>query len=376
MLARLIGSILLAGLSAMALAAPMQDPAEPPKAESAPEPVAKPAAEPDKPAAEKPETPESPPEEKGGLLLRYKFAPGQTLAFKSRAEFQQRDEANGVSQETTLVREQTDRIKVLELDEKGRAQVEWTIDGLKIDGSFPLGKYQFAADQPPETTTPLGKILTPLYQRTQGLVLRLAIGPQGEFSDLRGYADRVQEVATGHPLAVQCGYGGTNNGLRVALEDLSVIFGDKVIRPGEKWDIPIQLEAPALGRVRGKRVYTLVGPEAPAADGAKADSASTSDPKIAATNLAKLRVQFTTDLQYDIAVEQGDVTVTGKLASTESSGVAIFDPVAGRLESLKSRYKVNGKLSVISGGMTKEISIDQTQSVTVDALPTAQIKNP
>ncbi len=373
MLARLIGSILLAGLCVTVAAAPMQDQPAPPMAE----PAAKPAADTDKPGpgkpdGEKPETPE-PPEEKGGLLLRYKFAPEQTLAFKSRAEFQQRDEANGVTRETVLVREQTDRIKVLELDEKGRAQVEWTIDGLKIDARFPQGKYQFAADQPPETTTALGKILTPLYQRTQGLVVRLAIGPQGEFSDLRGYADRVQEVATGHPLAVQCGYGGTNNGLRVALEDLSVIFGDKVIRPGEKWEIPINLEAPALGRVRGKRVYTLVGPATPG-DAAKTDAAGAGGSKPA--DPAKLRVQFTTDLQYDIAVEQGNVTVTGKLATSESSGVAVFDFALGRIESLKSRYKVNGKLSLISGGMTKEISIDQTQSVTVDALSQQPIENP
>jgi len=343
---------LLTLLTTLALAQP---PAEPPKpAEAKPEPAQPDAPKPgdaptaDKPAADKPaaEKPPSPDE-----LLRYKFAAGDVLHYQVKTGLAVHQTAGKAVHDMQLSRDDLVTLKVTELDDKGFAHLQQRYARLSAKGRFDGQDFAFDSRSPANAETKFGKLLNPFYERLAGGDLQLLVGPQGEVAEVRGYAELLRDVIVGNPLATQCAGGGTNNALRVLAEEQTVIFGNKVVQPGEKWIVPIDLEAPALGRVRGQRIYSLVGPD-------KVGSRST------------LRINVMTVLGLELALDRDGTRLTGRMTTSESTGVAQFDKLAGRLVPLKVGYKLSGKLSAVVKGVATDIEDDQTHTISVELLET------
>lgn len=310
----------------------------PEKSDSAPKKESAPAA---KPQSDKPPSPDE--------LLRYKYAPGDVLHYQIKSELAVQQAAGDAVHHMSLSRDDIVSLRVAELDDKGFAHLQQRFVRLTAKGRFDGQEFFFDSKATPNRDARFGKLLNPLYERLAGGEVQLLVGPQGEISEVRGYAELVRDVIAGNPLAMQCAGGGTNNALRVTAEEQSVIFGNKVVKPGEKWEVPIDLEAPALGRVRGRRVYTLVGPD-------KVGSRPT------------LRINISTELALDLALDRDGTRLTGRLSTSDATGVAQFDKQAGRLVSLKVGYKLSGKLTTVIKDVTTEIDDDQSHTIAVELL--------
>jgi hypothetical protein len=252
------------------------------------------------------------------------------------------------TRESSVEREDLLTRTVVEIDDKGFAQTRLQIEAVRVNAVFDGQTYVFDSR---EKTRPQGtavaKALNPLFERLATGEYRVHIGPQGEVPEVRGYAELLRDVLMNNPLATQLAGGGFNNSARVMAEEQLVQFGNKVVQPGEKWSVPIDLEAPGVGRARGQRTCTLVGPE-----------------KMGEREL--LRINIATDIVYDVLLERDDARVSGTMTTAESSGVAWFDKSAGTLVSLKVSWKLAGTLTAIVNGMTVEIENEQTHGVTVE----------
>ncbi len=64
----------------------------------------------------------------------------------------------------------------------------------------------------------------------------------------------------------------------------------------------------------------------------------------------------------ELNINQANSKVTGTLTASNSSGTVQFDPVAGRVVSMKRTVSLGGMLSVDANGMT--IPIDNQQELT------------
>lgn len=282
-------------------------------------------------------------------LLRYKFAPGGVQKFRVVTNQKQIQRVGDKTRETTIEREDLTTRTVIELDDKGFALARVQIEALRVNAVLDGQTYAFDSRTKSRTQgTAIGKALNPVFERLAAGEYRILIGPQGEVPEVRGYAELIRDLLMNNPLASQVIGGGHNNSARVAAEEQTVPFGNKVVQPGEKWSVPVDLESPGVGRARGQRVYTLVGPE-----------------RMGDREL--LRINIATDLVYDVLLEREDARVSGTLTTAESSGVAYFDKAAGALVSLKASWKLSGTLAATVKGLKTEIENEQANSVTVEA---------
>ena len=90
---------------------------------------------------------------------------------------------------------------------------------------------------------------------------------------------------------------------------------------------PYQLNLDKFGKATGKRSYTYDG-----------------EGTVGKHKTAK--ISFTTELSFDLDLDQGGAKVTGTLSVTQSKGTLHFDPKHGRVVSLSNEFTLAGALNV------------------------------
>ena len=134
-----------------------------------------------------------------------------------------------------------------------------------------------------------------------------------------------------------------------APEASKVASSDKPVKAGDKWEVPVDMELPKIGKLKGKTTFTCEGPD-----------------KVGDRKTVRLGV--TTDHAFDLNAEQGGAKVTGTMTTTNSTGTVQFDPEAGRVVSIKRTFAMSGQLSVDVNGMAIPVDSQQEQTVALELL--------
>jgi hypothetical protein len=173
--------------------------------------------------------------------------------------------------------------------------------------------------------------------------------PRGEIVAVKGLQELLAQALKDNPLAAQFAAGNTDEGLKLAMAELFVVFSENAVKPGETWDVEYEVPLPKIGTVKGKKTYKYVGPD-----------------KVGERATVKLEV--TQSLSVDIDITMGEAKVTGNVSTSQSSGTVQFDPEAGQIVAKKTSHSFSGNLTVVAGGKTIPVQSEQTQEVTVELL--------
>jgi hypothetical protein len=260
------------------------------------------------------------------ILLKYKAAKGDTLYYKTTQEMKQAQSLMGMNFDNTLKQEVVVSRVVDSIDETGNVTFKVKADRRKMTAAFgALGKFEFDSKS-----------------TDRDLI-----------TEVKGYAELTADLLKDNPFGASFG-GAADNKTAVHTEQTAlVILSEKPVKPGDKWEVPFDIELTKVGKLKGKITYTYEGPD------------KVGDRKTA-------RIGATTEISMELDIDQGATKVKGTLATTSASGTVQFDPEAGRVVSIKQTSSMTGKLTVEAGGMMipVENSQDQTESFELlDKLP-------
>ncbi len=177
----------------------------------------------------------------------------------------------------------------------------------------------------------------------------MEVTPRGVVKSFTGYAQLVADLIKDKPLAAQFSGGGSDNMAKLGAQGAWVVFPEKAVKPGEKWENPLEMELGGLGVIKGTETVTLLSIET--RDG---------------HSIAKLST--TSDMSFDLKLDMGTAKVSGKISTANSSGTAEFDITAGKLLKQSGEVTLSGQLSVEVNGMTIPLQMTQTVSSEQEAL--------
>lgn len=289
------------------------------------------------------------------VLLKYKLEKGAQTFTQHKAEHKTAQTINGMEVKTEMAQVSIDVRTIEDLAADGTAKIKTKTVRLKNNSKVPsLGDYEFDSQKTDrDTSSILGAALTPLYERLVGGELQSEVTPSGVVKSFTGYAQLVGDLAKSNPLTAQFSGGGTDNAGKLAAQGNWVIFTDKPVKPGDKWDNPYEMDLAGLGVFKGKETITFLALET--RDG---------------HSIAKLSVS--NDISFDLKVDMGAAKVSGKVTTSSSEGSAEFDVTAGKLLSQKSKLTLTGQLSVDVNNMTIPVGMSQdisSELTVLDKLP-------
>jgi hypothetical protein len=277
------------------------------------------------------------------VLLRYKAAKGQTQFYKNRSEMKQNQSFAGMKLDNSMNQEAILTRVVDDVSSDGVATYKLKADRRKVEADFGfIGKFSFdSKSSERDTSGPLGASLIPILERTTGSEYQVLVSPRGEVKEVKGYAELFGDLIKDNPLAQQFG-AWDNKGASVTEQEAFVVMSDKPVNPGDRWEIPFELELAPLGTMKGKTTCVYEGAD-----------------KVGDRKTVRLGV--TTDMTFHLKLEQPDSKVNGTLTTSNSSGTVQFDPEAGLVVKSKRSYSMSGQLTAEAGGMTIPIDTQQEQ---------------
>jgi hypothetical protein len=236
-------------------------------------------------------------------------------------------------------------------DAKGNLEIRTENKHLKVDMDIDIvGKYSFdSSKNDNEKGSTLGAALTPVYERLSGAALTLTVTPRGEVVDLKGYKELIADVLKGNPLGEQFAGGGSDKAAKLNLAEFFPQFPENAVKPGEIWETKFDMELPKLGKVQGKRIYTL-------------DSLTRKNGR----KLAKILVS--TELSFDLDINMEGAKVTGNMSISKSGGTILYDVEENLIVSLNNQITLGGLLNVQAGGMNIQVGSEQNQSIDMKLL--------
>lgn len=284
------------------------------------------------------------------VLLKYKLTPGDTSYYKISGEMTQKQSIMNTKLENSLKQESFVSRVVDGVDAEGNATFKLKAERRKMTAAFgALDKYEFdSKSSERDTGSVLGGELTPLLERLTGSEYRVVVSPRGKVTEVIGFAELIADLVKDKPFASQMG-AGDNKSAIVVEQEAFVVLSEKPVKPGDKWEVPFDVELPKTGKFKGKTTYSYEGPD------------KVGDRKTA-------RIGVTNDVSIELVIDQGGAKVTGMLTTNNSSGTLQFDPAAGRVLSVKNSLSLSGQLSVDVGGMTIPIDHQQEQTSTFELL--------
>lgn len=284
------------------------------------------------------------------VTLKYKLAKGDSAIYRSTTELKQTQMIMNLKIENTMKTDDVSRRTVDDVAADGKVQLTSKNERLKVAGNFgAAGKFEFDSKSAErDKGSLLGGALTPLYERLSGAQIQLVISPLGNVAEVKGYKELVADVIKDNPIAEQFG-AGSEEAAKIAFQEQFVVFSDKPVKPGDKWEVPYDLEFPKLGKAKGKVQYVYEGPD-----------------KVGERKTARIGV--TNDLSFELNVDMAGTKVTGTISTSSSSGTIQFDLEAGRIVSAKKEYTMSGNLSVDAGGMIIPVQNEQTQTIGLELL--------
>ncbi|MCI0642606.1 MAG: DUF6263 family protein, partial [Gemmataceae bacterium] len=258
----------------------------------------------------------------GGQQFRYQPKAGELIYRKTQMMTQTQNIMNKeIKQEMSGA--EVSVWSVGEANKQGNLEIRSATKHLEAKMKLgPAGDYSFDSRKDDnEKGSALGQALTPLYERMGTANLVYTITPQGKVLKIDGYKELIGD-AKDNPIAAQFAGGGSEEAAKMGLGELIAQFGEKPVKPGERWEVPFAINLDKLGAAKGKKTYTYEG-----------------EGQVGPHKTAKLSVN--TELAFDIDIDMGGAKVTGKMSVTDSSGTIHFDPKRGVLVSLKYEYKIS-----------------------------------
>ena len=286
-----------------------------------------------------------------GMTLKYKFAKGDKLIYRSKMEMKQSQTIMGMALENEMSHDGISSFTVEAVDEKGNAQLTVKGERLKSKAQFAaLGEYAFdSTSTERDKSSTIGAAMVPLMERISGITYQATVPPDGGVFAVKGYADQLRDLIESNPLTAQFAGGGTDDSARQALDGIFPKVGKAMAKPGDTWDVPIEIVMGKVGTLTGKSTFRFVGPD-----------------KVGDRATAKLEV--TTDLSVELNIDMDGTKVTGKITTKNANGIVQFDIVAGRVISGQSTVSMGGALNVNVNGMDIPVQNDQTTKTSVEYL--------
>lgn len=289
------------------------------------------------------------------LTLRYQFEKGTPQVARSKTDNKTTQTINGMNIETTISQTAISSRHVEGIGADGTIKVRVKNERLKSQASVGgAGEYEFDSQKPDrDKSSALGTALTPLYERLVGSELQLEVTPRGEVKSLTGYYQLVDDLIKANPVTAQFAGGGSDNAAKLGEQGQWIIFPEKPIKRGEKWEIPLEMDLPGMGTIKGKGTTTLLMLETRGTQ-----------------QIAKFST--TADVSFDLNLEVNGAKVTGKVTTSNSSGSAEFNVTTGRMLKQNNELTLTGQLSVEVNNMTIPVQVNQTittEHETLDKLP-------
>lgn len=283
--------------------------------------------------------------------LKYKLAKGDKLIYRTKVEMKQSQNIMGMAIENEMTNDGISSFTVEAVDEKGNAQLEVKGERLKSSGKFgALGEFTFDSQSSErDKASALGAALTPLMERMSGITYQATVSPSGGVTAIKGYANQLRDLVENNPLTAQFAGGGSDESARQAIDGIFPKLGAPGVKPGDTWDVPLEMVMGKVGKLTGKSTYKLVGLD-----------------KVGERPTAKFEV--TTDLSVELDIDMDGAKVTGKISTNNSSGTVQFDIAAGRVISAQSTVTMGGMLNVNANGMDIAVQNDQTIKTTAEYL--------
>ena len=285
------------------------------------------------------------------VLLRYKMDENDKLAYRTTTTMKQTQNFAGQTLQTEFTQSDVSLRTLEKVDEKGNFTLKTENKRLLVKGDLgPAGTYTFDSTSNERARgNVVADAVNPLFDRLSGAILSVTISPRGEVVDAKGYEELIGDIVKDNPVAAQFAGGGSDKAFKMGIAENFAQFAEQPVKPGDKWEVPYEVELPKLGKAQGKRIYTYVGPD-----------------KVGERPTAKIDVVH--ELAFDLDVDSAGTKVTGKLSIDKSSGTVHFDPEKGQLVSLKHDYVLSGDISVETNGNTIPVKTEQNQSSTVELL--------
>lgn len=281
------------------------------------------------------------------VLLKYKLAQGDKLFYKTTQDLKQAQSVMGMKFDNTMKNEAVIAKIVDAVDADGNATLKVKCERRKVKAEFgAVGKFEFdSKSSERDAASAIGAAVTPILERLTGSEYEVIVNPRGKVTEVKGYAELTADLIKDSPLGGQ--FAAADNKSAIPNEQGGFItLSDKPVKPGDQWEVPLDLELSKVGKMKGKTTYTYEGPD------------KVGDRKTA-------RIGISTEMTLELNIDQAQSKVTGTLTVSSSSGTAQFDPEAGRLISIKQSNSMSGKLTVEAGGMM--IPLDNEQETTDSA---------
>jgi hypothetical protein len=286
-----------------------------------------------------------------GTTLKYKLAKGDKLVYRTKMEMKQSQTIMGMAVENEMTHDAISSYTVDAVDEQGNARLTVKGEQLKSTAKFPaLGEFTFdSKSSERDKSSAIGAAMTPLMERMSGIMYQATVPPDGGVIAVNGYADQLRDLVEGNPLTGQFAGGGTDESAKQSLEGIFPKVGKPMAKPGDTWDVPVEIPMGKVGKLSGKSTFRFVGLD-----------------QVGDRATAKLEV--TEDLSLDLDIDMNGAKVTGKIGTDNSSGIVQFDISAGRVLSGQATISMSGMLNVNVNGMDIPIQNNQTMKSTVEYL--------
>ncbi|HVX14378.1 MAG TPA: DUF6263 family protein [Pirellulales bacterium] len=281
-----------------------------------------------------------------GVLLKWKFKPGDSSRFVGSQDMQANTKARGLSQEVAMKQTSDIRWVVDSIDDDGNAHITQTVQRLRVE-TGPVGdtiKYDSDDDKVPE-----GADEAQIEAMRIGVnqPLNLVLDPLGKVVDVRlsdQFAKRLKESPHYGQLAMM--YSREN--LKQMASMITVELPAKPIAKGATWEQQTSVTDPLAGKQKVTTTYRYDGTEEH--DGRQLD-------KISAT----AKISFNDDNKDENLLPQPSIK------DQKMNGVIWFNRKAGRVEETQLTSKVVTEATIGMSKVERTLVIKQSTRLANDA---------
>jgi hypothetical protein len=224
------------------------------------------------------------------------------------------------------------------------------VEGVKMNIEIGNQKISYDSTAKSNDSNPLNEFFKALI----GAEFTITLDKSYKVTKIEGYKEFVEKLAKANPTMKPLLETILNEeALKQMVEPTFAVLPNKEVTEGEEWSLNARkLDMGPIGTYTNDYKYKYVG---------KDPTAKTLD-----------RIEFTTTLKYEAppADKQGGTLpfkIKGAdLNSKDAKGTLLYNAEKGWIESSDMSLRLDGKLNIEIGGMTTEVSIDQTQASKVE----------
>jgi hypothetical protein len=282
--------------------------------------------------------------------LKWNFQKGKAFYQEMTTDTKQTMQVMGM--EITQNQKQTFIFSWTPQDQKdGNWVIKQKIEGVKMDIEIGGNKISFDSTKDTGAANPLSDFFKALV----GSEFTLTLSPKMTVTDIKGRQEFVDKLIKANqqmePLLKQI---LSEQALKQMADPTFAILktndkGPAPVKKGDTWERTSQLDMGPIGKYDTTYKYTYEGKEG----NSKLDKISV------ATTLTYTAPGENSPGGLPFKIKSAD------LKSKDGTGTILFDNDKGRLASSEMNLKLNGKLSIEIGGMTTDVTLDQTQKTTV-----------